>query len=62
MARYTPAEWLEVRGEWFRQADELLNVERYLQRVFDADRRVEEAAREVEGESERERGGIGVAK
>jgi len=46
--QYADAEWLDVREEWFCQMDRLLNVERYLQDVFEADRRVAQAAAEVD--------------
>ena len=35
--RYTTEEWLDVREEWFQQVDQLLNVNNYLENVFEAD-------------------------
>ena len=59
--QYTDAEWLEFRAEWFNQMDRLLNVEHYLQDVFDADRRVEQAAAEENSYKELENGSEGHA-
>ena len=57
--QYTDAEWLEIRAEWFNQMDRLLNVDHYLQDVYEADQRVDQAAAEVSNYKEVENGSEG---
>ena len=57
--QYTDAKWLEIRAEWFNQMDRLLNVDHYLQDVYEADQRVEQAAAEESNYKDVENGSEG---
>lgn len=44
---FNAKEWLAQRDAWYKKVDALLNVDEYISRIFHADRRVEEAERDL---------------